>query len=81
MSGRGETILVGLIALGLVPWIGWTLARGLRDGRLPIARAYVVRAERGGAFHVLLALYAIALALAAFIAADLLLGLNWRDLR
>ena len=74
---RSEDILVGLVALGLIPWIGWTMMRGWRDGRLPIARASVARAERSGAFHVLLALYALALGLAAFIAADLLLGLGF----
>lgn len=79
MSGRGEAILVGLVALGLLPWIGWTLARGLREGRLPIARSHVDRAERGGAFSLLLALHAIAFGLAAFIAADLLLGLGFRS--
>ena len=30
---RSEDVLVGLVALGLVPWIGWTLARGLRKLR------------------------------------------------
>ena len=79
MSGRGENLLVGLVALGLVPWIGWTMMRGLREGRLPLARAYVERAERGGAFNVVLALYAAALLLSAFIAADLLLGLGFRS--
>jgi len=79
MSGGGENLIVGLIALALVPWIGWTMMRGPRAGRLPIARSHVRRAERGAAFNLLLALYAIALGLTAFIAADLLLGLGFRS--
>jgi hypothetical protein len=75
----GDNLIVGLIALALIPWIGWTMVRGLREGRLPIARSYVQRAERSGPFHLLLVLYAIMLGLAAFIAADLLLGLGFRS--
>jgi len=76
MSGRGDDLLVGLVALLLVPWIVWTMVRGLRDGRLPIARSHVARAERSGAFNVLLGLYALVLALVAAIAIDLLLGVR-----
>ena len=73
---RSEDTLVGIIALGLVPWALWTLRRGSRDGRLPIGRAYVRRDERKGPFYVLLAFYAAAALLAAFIGIDLLFGLN-----
>lgn len=74
--GRAEDILVGLIALGLAPWIVWTIVRGLRSGRLPIGRGHVARDERRGAFAVLLTLYAVALALSVLIASDLLFGLR-----
>ena len=76
--GRAEDIVIGLIALALVPWICWTLARGLKDGRLPIGRAFVARSERRGAFAVLLLLYIVAASLAALIAVDLLFGLRLR---
>jgi hypothetical protein len=73
---RSEDVLVGLVALGLVPWIGWTLSRGLKTGRLPIGRAYLDRAERPGAFHTLLVFYVAAALLMAAIAAELLLNLE-----
>jgi hypothetical protein len=76
---RSENVLVGLVALGLVPWIGWTMARGMRDGRLPIGRAFVHREERAGPFYLLLALYAVAMIGVAAIGADLLLGLGFRN--
>lgn len=76
---RGTEIIAGLVALLLVPWLVWTMRRGLREGRLPIARAYVRRDERSGPFHMLLALYMVALGLVAFIAADLLLDLGFRS--
>jgi uncharacterized membrane protein len=80
MNGGGD-LLVGLIALALVPWMIWTMVRGWRDGRLPIARSHVVRAERQGAFHVLLGLYGLALLLVAAIAVDLLFGIRLWNLR
>ena len=73
---RSEDFLVGLVALGLVPWIGWTLARGLRDGRLPIGRSHLLRAERPGAFNFLLFCYVAAALLMAAIAAEYLLNLQ-----
>ncbi|MGE0178562.1 MAG: hypothetical protein AB7O91_01915 [Sphingomonas sp.] len=73
---RGEDLLVGLIALLLVPWIVWTMARGLRDGRLPIARSHIDRAERRGAFNLLLGLYGLVLLLVAGISIDLLFGIR-----
>ena len=76
---RSENVLVGLIAAAVVPWIGWTLARGLRDGRLPIGRAYVRRDERQGPFSLLFSLYVVAALMAAVIALDLLFGLRAGD--
>ena len=81
MNLRTEDALVGLVALALVPWIIWTMLRGLRDGRLPMARGHVVRAERTGAFNILMGLYAIMLVLVAVIALDLLLGIEIWNLR
>ena len=63
---------MGLIGLGLIPWIGWTVRRGLRLGTLPIGRSYVQREERRGAFNMLLGLYVAAALLVAFISIDLL---------
>ncbi len=76
-TSRSEELVVGAMALAVVvPWIAWTVQRGLRDGRLPIGRAYVLRDERPGAFRAMLALYAICAVLAVYIALDLLLGVN-----
>lgn len=73
---RSQDMLVGLVALGAVPWIGWTLRRGLAAGRLPIGKRYVERGTRPGAYRALIAFYAAAMAMMAFIAADLILGSN-----
>ena len=69
---RSEDLLVGIVALGLLPWIAWTVSRGLRAGRLPIGRGHIVRAERPGAFNALLFFYGVAALLMAAIALDLL---------
>ena len=74
---RSEDVLVALVAAGLVPWILWTVRRGLAEERLPIGRAYVGR-ERRGAFQLLLFFYVAAALLCATIAADLLFGLGLR---
>jgi hypothetical protein len=72
-TSLSEELLVGLVGLALIPWIGWTVRRGLRQGALPIGRVYVRRDERRAAFNVLLGLYLAAAVLVAFICADLLL--------
>ena len=77
MSGRTEELVVGaLCRVVMLPWITWTVRRGLATGRMPIGRGAVERAERPGAFRVLLSLYIIAALLMAFIAADLLIGIR-----
>jgi hypothetical protein len=73
---RSEQGLVGFIALAVVPWIGWTVARGLREERLPIGRRHVGRRERPGAFRLLFAAYVAAAAVMAAVALDLLFGIR-----
>ena len=76
---RSEEGLVGLMALVIVaPWIGWTLVRGVRSGRLPIGRAYVRRDERPGAYRVLLAFWVSMCVLCFVIGLDLLFGIGVR---
>ena len=77
-TSRSEDLLVGIIGLGILPWIVWTVRRGVRSGALPLGRAYVRRDERRGAFNALLGLYLAAALLVAFISIDLLIE---RDLR
>jgi hypothetical protein len=77
VTGRTEELIVGaLCLLVILPWIAWTVRRGLASGRMPIARGYVERAERPGAFRVLLGLYILAAALIAFAGLDLLLEIR-----
>ena len=76
---RSEELIVGLVALALLPLIGWRIVRGLRDGRLPVYRTYLNRGEAPGKFNFLLALHALSLAMIAVVAADLLLGLGLRE--
>lgn len=78
MSDGGD-LLVGLVALALVPLVGWRIARGLREGRLPLYRTYLVRGDAPGKFNTLLALHALSLVVIAVVAADLLLGLGLRE--
>lgn len=75
----GQDLFVGLLGLALLPLIALRLWRGLRDGRLPLYRTYVSRADARGKFAFLLALHALSLVLVAGIAADLLLNLGIRE--
>ena len=76
---RSDEVLVGIVALALLPLIGWRILRGVRDGRLPLYRTYRDRADAPAKFNLLLALHALSLLLVALVAADLLLGLGLRD--
>jgi len=73
-TSRSEDLLVGVIAFALVPWSIFIIRRGLRDGKLPIGRGYVLREERAAPFNVLLLLYAIVAAGALYISMNLLFG-------
>lgn len=77
--GRSEDLLVGAIALALLPMIAWRVRRGLKEGRLPLYRTYVERGEAGSKFGLLLGLHALSFLLVALIAADLLLDLGFRS--
>ena len=79
MPEKPEDLLVGLFALALVPLIAMRMLRGLRTRRLPLYRTYLGRDEDETRFWSLLALHGVSLLLIAFIAADLLLGLGFRD--
>lgn len=76
---RSEDLLVGFIALALLPMIGLRIFRGLRDGRLPLYRTYLTRDEGRAKFAVLFGLHGLAFLLVAAAAADLLLGLGLRE--
>lgn len=75
-----EDLVVGLIGLALLPMIGWRIVRGLREGRLPIYRTYLERGENEAKFRVLLALHAVSFIVVALISADLLFGLNLKEM-
>ena len=80
MTFQGENILVGLIALALLPVIGWRVWRGIKYGQLPLYRTRIDRAEAGAAkFNVLLGLHVLVMLLIAVVAVDLLFGLGLRD--
>lgn len=78
MTFRSENLFVGLVALALLPVIGWRIWRGLRDGRLPIYRTYLERAEGAAKFNVLLALHGLTFVLIALVAVDLLFNIGLR---
>ncbi len=77
--GRIEDLLVGAIALALLPMIAWRIRRGLKEGRLPLYRTYVGRDEAGSKFGALLALHALSFVLVAAIAADLIFQLGLKE--
>jgi len=74
-----ENLLMGLVAMALLPLIGWRIVRGLRDGRLPLYRTHISREESGARFGVLLVLHALSFLLIAAISADLLFNLGLRN--
>lgn len=80
MGVGGEDLLVGLVALALLPVIGWRIRRGLREGRLPIYRTRLSREESPSKFGFLLALHALSFLLIAVVAADLLFNLGLREM-
>jgi len=75
-----DNLLVGLVALALVPLIGLRVLRGLKDGRLPVYRTYLSREESGSRFAVLMGLHILSLLVVGLVAADLLLNLGLRSL-
>jgi hypothetical protein len=77
--GRSEDLLVGAIALALLPLIAMRIRRGLKEGRLPLYRTYVERGEAGSRFGVLLALHAASFVLVAVVAVDLIFQLGLKE--
>ena len=75
----GDELFVGLVALALVPLIGWRILRGLRSGRLPLYRSSIDREAGGNRFTLLLVLHGLSLVVVALVAADLLFGLGLRN--
>ena len=76
IAARSEELLVGIVALALVPLIAHRIWRGLRDGRLPLYRTTIGRDAGGGRFQLLLILHFLSLVAVAWIALDLLFNLN-----
>ena len=79
MITPSDDLLVGLVALALVPLIGLRILRGLREGRLPIYRTYLSREDSGSRFGVLMALHILSLLVMAAVGVDLLFGLGLRE--
>ena len=79
MTFEGENAFVGIVCVVLVGLIAARIVRGLRTGRLPVYRTYLERREDEPKFFALLTVHIFTLLLVAFIAADLLLGLGFRN--
>ena len=73
---RSEDLVVGLIALALIPLIALRIHRGLRDGQMPLYRKRVGREIGAARFNFLLGMHVLSLLLVALVAADLLFGLR-----
>ena len=76
---RSEDVLVGFVALALLPLIAQRVLRGLRQGRLPLYRTYLQREESEAKFRVLLGLHVLSFLLVGIVAADLILGLGLKE--
>jgi hypothetical protein len=80
MGGRGEEWLFGIGCAVLALLVLLRLGRALRSGTIPLYRTQLSRAQAGEArFWSLVALNAVLFVLLFFIAADLLLGLGFRN--
>ena len=79
MTSSGENLLVGLIALALLPVIGWRIWRGVKYGQLPLFRTRIDRSVGAAKFNFLLGLHVLIFLLIAVVAADLLLGLGLKE--
>jgi hypothetical protein len=75
VTGR-EDLLVGVVALVLLPMIALRILRGIRDGRLPIYRTSLTRADNAGKFNLVLAFHIASFLIVGYIAADLLFDLR-----
>jgi len=79
MTIQSENLIVGLIALVLLPAIGWRIWRGLKEGHLPLYKTRIDRSAGAGKFYFLLVLHVLMFLLIAVVAADLLLGLGLKE--
>lgn len=77
LGGRGDDMMVGVIALLVVPYLILRVAKALRSGEVPLYRTRLSRAEAGAAkFNLLVALNMIGAIILAVIGVDLLFGLG-----
>ena len=79
MNHQTENLFVGLIALALLPVIGWRIWRGMTHGQLPLYRTRIDRSVGAGKFNFLLGLHALVFIVIAVVATDLLLGLGLKE--
>jgi hypothetical protein len=79
MTHQSENLFVGLIALALLPVIGWRIWRGFKYGELPLYRTRIDRSVGAAKFNFLLGLHVLVMLLIALVAADLLLGLGLKE--
>ena len=79
MNPQTENILVGLVALALVPVIGWRVWRGIKHGQLPLYRTRVDRSIGAAKFNFLLGLHVLVMLAIAIVAVDLLFGLGLKE--
>lgn len=74
-----DDLLVGLIAILLLPLIAGRILRGLRDGRLPLFRSSIRREDDRTKFAALLVIHALSFFAIGAIAVDLLFNLKLRE--
>ncbi|WP_265587784.1 hypothetical protein [Sphingomicrobium arenosum] len=78
-EGRGEEVLVGLVAAVVALLVVRRIVLALKEGEIALYRTRIRRREAGDAkFFTLVAVNAGAVALLLFIAIDLLGDMGWR---
>ena len=78
-SATADELMVGVIALILVPLIARRILWGVGTGRLPLYRTYILREDDRAKFGALIALHGLSLLLVAIIAIDLLFNLDLKE--
>ncbi|MCJ8191484.1 hypothetical protein [Sphingomicrobium aestuariivivum] len=78
-EGRGEEVLVGVVAALMVVALSVRIGKALRTGEIPLYRTRIARADAGDAkFYTLVGINAAVLLLLVVIAVDLIGGFGWR---
>jgi hypothetical protein len=78
-TSRFEDLAVGAVAAAAACYLAWSLLRVFRTGEARTRGGVLTRAGNPGRLNVLIAFRVVLAVVSLAIAADLLLGLGWRQ--